>query len=81
MPESWWRSGRTDTDSDQIIFDRKKTLVGVKAPIFDHWFLNVYGGYYFDGKLFEAKSLTSSNVAKTCIENQAAVGADIAFQF
>ena len=80
VPESWWRADRPDSTS-QIIFDRKKALIGLKSPIFDRFYINGYGGFFFDEKLFEGRSVTSSGLSKTSIPNQVAFGADVAVHF
>jgi len=67
-PLSWLRAGR-DNDSNHLLYDEKKALIGLKSRLGHGLFLDIAGGRSFDRRFFEALDAGHTNAPEATLAN------------
>jgi hypothetical protein len=80
LSQAWLRADRPDP-GNRLIFDQKKATAGVRFPIGEDFMLDLFGGYAFDQKIFEARSIFAHNVTKTDLAPGTFLEAEVGYRF
>jgi hypothetical protein len=67
-PEQWMRAGR-DNNSNRLIYDEKKALLGVRSPLGKSFSIELSGGRTFDRRLFESEDASHTGAPRFNLHN------------
>lgn len=80
LSQAWLRADRPDP-GNRLIFDQKKATAGIKFPLGEAFMLDLFGGYAYDQKIFEARSIRSAGVTKTDLSPATFLEAEVGYRF
>lgn len=67
-PQLWMRTNR-DNNDNRLIYDEKKTLLGLRHPLGPYLSLDLSGGRTFDRRLFEARDASRTGTPRATLAN------------